>query len=212
MSSAMLSPEDLRETLPPEGPVSVVGSRLISTAASRSCWLPCPAAEEAGPEPPADQLPGLDETEQRCWQAFLESSTRLLETLNRQLVDLHHLTMFEFLVLSLLAGSKGGSARMGDLAQELAVGPSRVTQQIRRLEEEGLVQRSRSTNDGRGVIAGITREGRARLKPAARTYALGVRRLYLGQMSRRQMIAIGDSCRRISHPLKASRDPDRFKL
>jgi hypothetical protein len=74
--------------------------------------------DETGPEPLTDQLPGLDELEQRCWQAFLESSTRLLEMLNRRLVDVHELTMFQFLVLDLLARANGGSARMGDLAQE----------------------------------------------------------------------------------------------
>ncbi len=100
---------------------------------------------------------------------------------------------------------------MGDLAQEFVVGPSRVTQQIRRMESEGLVRRSRSTEDGRAVIASITREGRARVKPAAKTYADVVRRHYLDLMSRRQMIAMVDSCRRVSHPLKVSRDPEKFK-
>jgi DNA-binding MarR family transcriptional regulator len=211
MSSPMLSPRDLRETFPPDASVAVVEASLVSTAERRARWIPSPAMDEAGPEPPTDQLPVLDEMEQRCWQVFLESSTRLLEMLERRLVDAHRLTMFEFLLLDLLARSNGGSARMGDLAQELAVGPSRVTQQIRRLEAEGLVRRSRSANDGRGVIASITREGRARVKPAVQTYARAVRRHYLDLMSRQQMIAMGDSCRRISHPLKVSRDPETFK-
>jgi DNA-binding MarR family transcriptional regulator len=211
MSSAMLSRRELRGVFSPGGSVAVLDTRVLSAAERRSRWIPSPAVDDTSPEPPTDQLPGLDEMEQRCWQAFLESSTRLLEMLERRLVDAHQLTMFEFLVLDLLARSNGGSARMGDLAQELAVGPSRVTQQIRRMETAGLVRRSRSTNDGRGVIASITREGRARVKPAAKTYADGVRRHYLDLMSRQQMIAMGDSCRRIGHPLKVPRDPDRFK-
>jgi DNA-binding MarR family transcriptional regulator len=206
MSSAMLSSGELREVFSPGGSVAVVETALVSVPARRPRWIPSPAVDETGPEPPTDHLPGLDEMEQRCWQAFLESSTRLLEMLNKRLLDAHQLTMFDFLVLDLLAKANGGSARMGDLAQELAVGPSRVTQQIRRLEAEGLVRRSRSTNDGRGVIASITREGRARVKPAVKTYAQAVRKHYLDQMSRRQMIAMGDSCRRVNHPLKASRD------
>ena len=67
----------------------------------------------------------------RCLQAFLESSTRLLEMSNKRLIDTHQLTMFDFLVSDLFAKSNGGSARIGDLAREHAVGPSRVTQQIR---------------------------------------------------------------------------------
>jgi len=146
--------------------------------------------------------------EQRCWQVFLESSTRLLETLNRRLINTHQLTMFDFLVLDALAKSRHGSARMGDLAQALVVGPSRVTQQIQRLEAEGLVRRSRSTHDGRGVIASITRAGRVRVKPAANTYGRDIRKHYLDQMSRNQMIAIGDSCRRVSAPLKGAEGPE----
>jgi DNA-binding MarR family transcriptional regulator len=159
--------------------------------------------------PVANDLPGLDDTEQGCWQTFLESSTRLLESLNRRLMDVHRLTMFDFLVLDLLAKSRRGSARMGDLAQALVVGPSRVTQQVQRLEAEGLVRRSRGANDRRVVIASITRHGLMRVKPAAHTYGREIRRHYLGQMSRNQMIAMGDSCRRISVPLAGAEDPER---
>ena len=49
---------------------------------------------------------------------------------------------------------------MGDLAEVLALLPSRVTRQIRRLEANGLVQRTTSPEDGRGVLAGITEVGR----------------------------------------------------
>jgi len=209
MSSAMLSSSNLQETFSPGASVAVVEAGPVPVVTRRDRWIPSAEAVETSPLPPADRLPGLDEMEQRCWQVFLESSTRLLEMLERRLVDAHRLTMFEFLLLDFLARSNGGSARMGDLAQELAVGPSRVTQQIQRLEADGLVRRSRSNNDGRGVIASITRDGRARVKPAVRTYAVAVRRHYLDQMSRRQMIAMGDSCRRVSHPLKVSRDAEK---
>lgn len=165
--------------------------------------------EETGSESPEQHLPGLDEAEQRCWFEFLDSSARLLEAMNRILIEQHELTLFDFLVLDMLAKSRGGSARMGDLAHELVLQPSRVTQQVRRLEAQGLVQRRRSTNDKRGVIASITRAGRARVRPAVKTYAQTVRMLYLGQMSRQQMIVLGDSSRRISAPLKTPPKPSR---
>jgi DNA-binding MarR family transcriptional regulator len=172
-------------------------------------WLSPPVATETESAPSPDQLPGLDDIERSCWQMFLESSTRLLETLNRRLMTAHRLTMFDFLVLDVLAKSRGGSARMGDLAQTLVVGPSRVTQQVQRLEADGLVRRSRSADDGRVVIASITRNGLMRVKPAAHTYGRQIRRHYLDQMSRNQMIAMGDCCRRISSPLAGAEDPVR---
>jgi DNA-binding MarR family transcriptional regulator len=190
--------------------MTTVEAIAVSSPTRQPCWIPSPAVEEAGPEP-RTYLPGLDETEQRCWQAFLESSALLLEILDRELLKKCQLRLFDFLVLSVLGRSHGGSARMGDLAEALAVGPSRMTQQIRRLESLGLVRRSRSTRDKRGVVATVTHEGRLQLLPATKTYAAHIRRHYLDQMTRQQMIAMGDSCRRINHPLNNSQAFDRFK-
>jgi len=190
--------------------MTVIDASVASSALLEHRWLSPPIATEPDTVPSHDQLPGLDAMEQSCWQTFLESSTRLLETLNRRLMTAHRLTMFDFLVLDVLAKSRGRSARMGDLAQTLVVGPSRVTQQVQRLEADGLVRRSRSADDGRVVIASITRNGLMRVKPAAHTYGRQIRKHYLDQMSRNQMIAMGDSCRRISTPLAGAEDPERL--
>lgn len=192
-----------RMMLPAGGFVTPPALAPGASALPQPCSTPPPAADETRSELQEHGLAGLDETEQRCWQHFLNTSARLLETLHRKLVDEHQLALYDFLVLDLLARSPGGSARMRDLAHELVLRPSRVTQQISRLESQGLVQRRRSTNDGRGVVASITREGRARVRPAAKTYAQAVRELYLGPVSRREMIVLGDSCRRIGAPLKS---------
>jgi DNA-binding MarR family transcriptional regulator len=189
--------------------MTVIDASAAPSAPPGHLWLSPPVATETQTLPSSDQLPGLDDIERSCWQMFLESSTRLLETLNRRLMAAHRLTMFDFLVLDVLAKSRGGSARMGDLAQTLVVGPSRVTQQVQRLEADGLVRRSRSTDDGRVVIASITRNGLVRVKPASHTYGREIRKQYLDQMSRNQMIAMGDSCRRISIPLAGAEDPER---
>jgi len=167
--------------------------------------------DETGAEPPTDHLPGFDDIERRCWQQFLESSTLLVEMLDRSLRDAHDLSLFDFLVLDMLAKSPQASARMSDLAQALVLRPSRVTEQIRRLESRGFVRRTPSTNDGRGVITSITREGRGRVKPAARTYTREIRKHYFGQMTRQQMIALGESCRRIGDGLNDSEWPPRRK-
>jgi DNA-binding MarR family transcriptional regulator len=146
-------------------------------------------------------LPGLDDAEQKCWQQFTETATHLYAALNRELLDAHGLTLLDAMLLRLLANSRKGSARMGELAQELAVSPSRVSEQARRLESQGFVCRNRSPDDRRVVIASITRVGRAKLRPVLRTYGTGVRALYLNPLSRQQMTALGDSCRRIIEAL-----------
>ena len=149
-------------------------------------------------------MPGLDIAEQRSWQNYLDSALRIYATLNRGLTESPNLTLVDVRLLDLLDKSPNGSARMGDLAEALMSLPSRVTRQIRRLEGQGLVRRAASPDDGRGVLATITDDGREVVKKAMVTYCQGVRTHFLGQLSRPQIAAMGENCRRISSALKGS--------
>lgn len=158
----------------------------------------------------ASAMPGLDIAEQRSWQNFLDAALRLYATLNKSLVEAHHLTLNDVRLLEILDKSPTGAARMGDLAEELMSLPSRVTRQIHRLEDQGLARRTSSPDDGRGVLASITPEGRARLKQALVTYSEGVRNHFLSRLSRTQIAAMGENCRRIGAGLRASDPPARL--
>jgi DNA-binding MarR family transcriptional regulator len=138
----------------------------------------------------------------RSWQHFLEASLRMSATLNRGLVDSHNLTLVDVRLLDMLERSPSGAARMGDLAEELMSLPSRVTRQIRRLESQGLVRREASPDDGRGVLASITDEGRLAIKRAMVTYSQCVKANFLNHLSRPQVAALGENCRRINAALK----------
>ena len=152
----------------------------------------------------ASAMPGLDIAEQKSWQSFLDSTLRLYAALNRQLTDVHQLSLPDVSVLDMLDNAATGSARMGDLAEALPSLPSRLTRQIRRLEGQGLVRRAASRHDRRGVVATITEDGRTAARQAMVTYSEGVRTYYLGQLSRSQIAAMGENCRRISAALKPS--------
>jgi DNA-binding MarR family transcriptional regulator len=158
----------------------------------------------------ASDMPGLDIAEQRSWQNFLDSALRLYATLNRALVDTHHLTLNDVRLLDILDKSATGASRMGDLADGLMSLPSRVTRQIRRLELQGLVRRGASPDDGRGVLASITDEGRTAVRQAMVTYGDGVRAHFLGRLSRPQIAAMGENCRRVSVALKTAAPPAKL--
>jgi DNA-binding MarR family transcriptional regulator len=113
-------------------------------------------------------------------------------------------------LLDMVDNSATGSARMGDLADGLMSLPSRVTRQIRRLELQGLVCRGASPDDGRGVLASITEAGRAAVTEAMLTYGQGVRAHFLGRLTRPQIAAMGENCRRISVGLKAGEPSARL--
>ena len=149
-------------------------------------------------------MPGLDIAEQKSWQNFLDCALRLYATLNRGLTDAHQLSLLDVRVLDILSNADDGSARMGDLAEALASLPSRLTRQISRLEAQGLVRREATPDDKRGVVAIITETGRTLARQAMATYAQAVRTNFLSQLSRAQMAAMGENCRRISVELKIS--------
>lgn len=149
-------------------------------------------------------MPGLDIAEQRAWENFLESALRIYGSLNRTLSEAHQLTLVDVRLLAILAASETGSARMGDLAEHLLSLPSRVTRQIRRLEQAGYVQREASPEDGRGVLASITDSGREAVAAAMDTYSEAVRERFLGPLTRPQMSAVGENCRRLITAARAT--------
>lgn len=151
----------------------------------------------------ASDMPGLDIAEQRSWQNFLDSALRLYAILNKTLVEEHHLTLNDVRLLDMLDRSATGSARMGDLADALMSLPSRVTRQIRRLESHNMVRRCASPDDGRGVLAFITDEGREEVHKAMVAYGDSVRAHFLSRLSRPQIAAMGENCRRISVGLRS---------
>ncbi len=154
-------------------------------------------------------MPGLDIAEQKSWQNFLDCALRLYATLNRGLTEAHQLSLLDVRVLDILSNADDGSARMGDLAEALPSLPSRLTRQIGRLEAQGLVRRETTPDDKRGVVAIITEAGRALARQAMVTYAQAVRTNFLSQLSRAQMAAMGENCRRISVELKISSQSGR---
>ncbi|WKG05061.1 MarR family winged helix-turn-helix transcriptional regulator [Mycolicibacterium sp. HK-90] len=145
----------------------------------------------------AGDLPGLDLAEQKSWQSFVEAALRLDAMMNRRLADAHQLSVTDLRVLGALLNSETGSARMGDLAETVDSLPGHLTKRIRRLEERGLVRRAKCPDDGRGVIALITDEGRETTRRAAATYADAVQADLAGALSPAQVSTIEKNCRRI---------------
>ena len=60
------------------------------------------------------------------------------------------------------------------------------------------------------MLASITDEGRTAVTEAMLTYGDGVRTPFLGRLSRPQIAAMGENCRRISMALKAGAPPAKL--
>jgi DNA-binding MarR family transcriptional regulator len=157
--------------------------------------------------PPSRPIGGaneLDIAEQKSWQNYLTAALRMGTVLNRELTDAHQLSLADVQLLSLLGNSPAGSIQMGDLALTLSSPPSRLTRQVRRLEDQGFVERAVNPQDRRRVVATITDAGQTLLEQAMITYANEVRTHFLGPLTGPQIAATAASCRQIGDGLKDS--------
>ncbi|RDI48519.1 MarR family winged helix-turn-helix transcriptional regulator [Nocardia mexicana] len=134
----------------------------------------------------------LSSAQQRAWRAYMDGGQRLLAELNRQLQRDSDLSLAEYRILVLLSEAQGRSLRMSDLADGVLSSRSRLTHQIRRMEEQGMVRRTSAEEDGRGVRAHLTEEGMRRLRAAAPGHVNAVRRDFVDLLTPEQLAVIGD--------------------
>lgn len=117
----------------------------------------------------------LSATQQRSWRALIMGTTLLLDRLDDELREEFEVSLTEYEILVRLSERPGREMRMAQLADALAHSRSRVTHTVTRMERQGLVQRTSSSVDGRGVVATMTDKGMDLLQRAAPLHVRGVR-------------------------------------
>ena len=153
--------------------------------------------------------PELDGAEHKSWQNYLATVLRMSTLLNRELLDAHQLSLTDVQLLDLLANSPGGTVQLAELADAVALLPSRLTRHIRRLQERGLLARMMDPQDRRRVVAVITEAGKTLVEQALITYANAVRTHFLGPLTYPQIAAVATTCRHISDGLEPTGRPRR---
>lgn len=145
----------------------------------------------------------LNEAEARAWRAFIDADYRLMDTLNRDLHTREGLTLAEYRILVRLSEAPDGSLRMSLLADGVLSSRSRLTHQIRRMQEQGLVVRDTCDEDGRGVLAVITDDGRARLAAAAPSHVAAVRRCLIDLLTADELATMAEVFEKVDRQLLA---------
>lgn len=97
----------------------------------------------------------------------LEAHNELLNATQRGLEASAHLPVTWLGVLIRLARSPGERLRMTELARDMTMSTSGLTRLVDRIEAAGLVRREPCRDDRRGLLAGLTDEGRSVLATAA---------------------------------------------
>jgi DNA-binding MarR family transcriptional regulator len=149
----------------------------------------------------------LDASEQESWRALVVGTTLLFDRLDDELRQEHGISLTEYEILVRLSEREERQLRMAALAEALAHSRSRVTHTITRMERSGLVRRTTSPDDGRGVLAEMTDTGAALLEAAAHTHVRGVREHLVDLAGREDFEALGRVMNAVADKL-ISRHPE----
>ena len=122
------------------------------------------------------QTQWLTEREQATWRSFLLAARLVDEALDRQLQRDAGMPHGYYGILVSLSEAPERTQRMGELAGVLQFSPSRLAHAIRRMEDDGWVERRPCPSDGRGQLATLTDVGMAVLEDAAPGHVAEVRR------------------------------------
>jgi len=142
-----------------------------------------------------DTLP--DERGFAPWQSLLRAHASLMRELSTDLAMRTRLPLGDFDVLAQLARA-GGELRMTDLASRVFSSRSAVSRRVDRLVDEGVVQRTSSEADGRGVVIALTEAGLARLTEAVPVHLEAVSRLFIQKLDDEELSALERALDKVS--------------
>lgn len=108
-----------------------------------------------------------------CWNVY--QASRAVTAEYRRLLDPLDLSYPQYIALACLW--EYGEHTVGELADRLSVDYGTITPLIKRMEQRGLVTRTRSTRDERTVIVGLTPAGDELRRHAPGIYA-GIREAF----------------------------------
>ncbi|MFF5500488.1 MarR family winged helix-turn-helix transcriptional regulator [Streptomyces roseolus] len=148
--------------------------------------------------------PWLTDAEQCAWRTFLDVQRMLTHQLERDLQPFG-LTMNDYEILVNLSESAERRLRMSDLAAATLQSKSRLSHQITRMENAGLVQRENCESDRRGLYAVLTDEGMETMRKVAPHHVESVRDHFIDRLSPEALGGLHESLKPIAERLRGKR-------
>ncbi len=146
----------------------------------------------------------LDDAEMTTWLRLIALAEVLPSRLDAEVRRDAGLTHFEYQVLAMLSEAPERTLRMSWLAKRTNATLPRLSHVVKRLEERGLVTRSRSTADARATDAVLTEAGWAQIVAAAPGHVTFVREKIFDQLTSEQV----DQLREVAEALLSGLDPE----
>jgi len=148
--------------------------------------------------PAAGSGGGLQGDRMTAWRGFIEAHSLVIARLSSELHAEQSLPATWYDVLVQLSEAEGHSLRMHELADRVLLSQSGLTRLVDRLESEGLVQRVRCSEDGRGLFAQLTESGLETLRRAYPTHLRGVREWFSDLLTDEESAVIARAMTRIA--------------
>jgi DNA-binding MarR family transcriptional regulator len=139
----------------------------------------------------------LDRREQAAWRAYLDMNAMLTARLNRDMQNRSGISIADFSVLVQLSEHLDARMRVLELARALGWEKSRLSHQLTRMQQRGLVERSNCSEDRRGAFIVLTDRGRDTVEQAAPRHVDSVRRYLFDELSPAQVDALGAIARTV---------------
>lgn len=126
------------------------------------------------------------------WMAYQRMRTRLAERINRDVARETGLSEADFEILMALMEAPDEPMRALALRCGLEWEKSRLSHQVRRMEQRGLVRREMCVEDSRGAVVGLTETGRQLAERARCVHDEAVQRYVMAVLSPEQLASLGD--------------------
>lgn len=149
----------------------------------------------------------LDEREQATWRSFLHMHARLSAQLGRELQDSSSLSQADYSVLVQVSEQPDRRVRILELARALLWEKSRLSHQLTRMEQRGLLARVQCPEDRRGAFIELTEAGSSALAEVAPLHVESVRRYLFEGLSPEQVENFHDVCETVLARLPSNAGP-----
>jgi DNA-binding MarR family transcriptional regulator len=161
---------------------------------------------ESKEPPPSGEVRWLDENERRAWRSLQIMQARLTALLAHDLSAHSDLSYQDYVVLVALTDQPAGQMRLFQLGNALGWEKSRMSHQVSRMVERGLVEKSRCGSDRRGAFVAVTDAGLREIGAAAPSHLEAVRRLFVDRLTPSQLASVAEVCETV---LAAVTDEER---
>jgi len=151
----------------------------------------------------------LDPREDRAWRAFRHAHDQLSLRLHRHLLRDSGLTQADYVVLAALSEDPAGRMPAQELCASLQWEKSRLSHQVRRMQEQGLIERRPNPADARSAMICLRPAGRRAIENAAPDHVRNVRRHFIDLLTPAELDMLAALSERVLHHLAEEPFPEQ---